>query len=83
MLMRPEKRKETGGDPGELKDVNAHEGDLRILVFRSVITSSEKTVSFYVLQFMKVFLFETFGFVFCCFNIPKEAVVMGFSYHSN
>ncbi|BBH00698.1 hypothetical protein Prudu_010750 [Prunus dulcis] len=31
MLTRPEKKKETGSDVGELKDVNKHEGDLRIL----------------------------------------------------
>ncbi|BBH00696.1 hypothetical protein Prudu_010748 [Prunus dulcis] len=37
MLTRPEKKKETGSDVGELKDLNKHDGDLRILVFRSDI----------------------------------------------
>ncbi|KAL6281989.1 hypothetical protein ACE6H2_012918 [Prunus campanulata] len=49
MLTRPEKKKETGSDVGELKDVNKHEGDLRILVFRSVITPSDKAD----IEFMK------------------------------
>ncbi|KAH0985941.1 hypothetical protein GBA52_013118 [Prunus armeniaca] len=49
MLTRPEKKKETGSDRGELKDVNKHEGDLRILVFRSVITPSDKAD----IEFMK------------------------------
>ncbi|XP_062013561.1 uncharacterized protein LOC133729953 [Rosa rugosa] len=49
MLMHPEKQKETEGDQGELKDVNEHDRDLHILVFRSVITSTEKAE----IEFMK------------------------------
>ncbi|ONI09866.1 hypothetical protein PRUPE_4G014800 [Prunus persica] len=49
MLTRPEKKKETGSDVGELKDLNKHDGDLRILVFRSVITPSDKAD----IEFMK------------------------------
>lgn len=53
MLTRPGKKKETGSDGGEIKDVGTHEGDLRILVFRSVITSSDKAVSLLFMQCMK------------------------------
>ncbi|PQQ02649.1 hypothetical protein Pyn_40172 [Prunus yedoensis var. nudiflora] len=49
MLTRPEKKKETGSSVGELKDVNKHDGDLRILVFRSAITPSDKAD----IEFMK------------------------------
>nr|XP_004293327.2 PREDICTED: probable 26S protease regulatory subunit 10B isoform X1 [Fragaria vesca subsp. vesca] len=49
MLMHPEKKKKTEGDQGEVKDVNEHERDLHILVFRSVISSTEKTE----IEFMK------------------------------
>ncbi|KAL6200921.1 hypothetical protein ACLB2K_024636 [Fragaria x ananassa] len=49
LLMHPEKKKKTEGDQGEVKDVNEHERDLHILVFRSVISSTEKTE----IEFMK------------------------------
>lgn len=47
MLTRPEKKKEAGGDGGELKDVSKHEGDLQVLLFHSVITSSDRAVSLF------------------------------------
>lgn len=49
MLTRPEKKKEAGGDGGELKDVSKHEGDLQVLLFHSVITSSDRAE----IEFMK------------------------------
>ncbi|XP_050369578.1 uncharacterized protein LOC126787722 [Argentina anserina] len=49
LLMHPQKQKRTGGDRGELKDVNEHDQDLQILIFRSIITSTEKTE----VEFMK------------------------------
>uniref|UniRef100_A0A5B7BWY3 AAA+ ATPase domain-containing protein n=1 Tax=Davidia involucrata TaxID=16924 RepID=A0A5B7BWY3_DAVIN len=45
-LSYPEKQKETGGDQGRSEDPNACEGDLCILMFRSLISSDKAEIEF-------------------------------------
>ncbi|KAK9267500.1 hypothetical protein L1049_009928 [Liquidambar formosana] len=45
-LNRLEKQKQAGGDLGLSEDANAHEGDLCILIFRSLISSDKAEIEF-------------------------------------
>lgn len=45
-LKPPEKQNESGGDQGQSGDLNAREGDLCILIFRSLITSDKPEIEF-------------------------------------
>ena len=55
-LSPPEKQKENGLGQGQPDDTNAHEGDICVLVFHSLI-SSDKAVLLHFLQFMTSFSF--------------------------
>ncbi|XP_052181807.1 uncharacterized protein LOC127794600 isoform X2 [Diospyros lotus] len=45
-LSRPGKGKQTGGDQGNMNDTNAHDEDLYILLFRSLISSDKVEIEF-------------------------------------
>ncbi|XP_059662905.1 uncharacterized protein LOC132308725 [Cornus florida] len=45
-LSYPKQQKKTGGDQGHAEDTNAHEGDLCILMFRSLISSDKAEIEF-------------------------------------
>lgn len=45
-LKSPEKQNESGGDRAQSGDMNAREGDLCILIFRSLITSDKPEIEF-------------------------------------
>ena len=50
-LNRPEKQNKTGVEEGHSQDTNAHEGDLCILIFHSLI-SVDRAVIFHFLMSM-------------------------------
>lgn len=56
-LTRPGKQVEVEGDLGHSKDINAQDGDLCILIFRSLI-SSEKAVSIFFVLVMKLYSYQ-------------------------
>ncbi|XP_057497373.1 uncharacterized protein LOC130782093 isoform X1 [Actinidia eriantha] len=45
-LSPPEKQKESGGGQGQRDDTNAHEGDLCVLLFHSLISSDKAEIEF-------------------------------------